>query len=216
MKKLNKSRGMTVLHAMVVIAFSSMIGAVVGSITTYSIMRPQNPSKEDLIKEYYLTENAVHVSPHTVRKKMDKGETDYILVDLRSSIEYEKEHVIGAINIPAYKDPNTSISVDTEREEKNRIIEQFRALPKEKDVIVYCYSMPCMTGRKIGKLLAENNIFVKHLNIGWNEWRYFWNLWNHDSETPTEGKDYIFSGKDPGKPKIKDTLSPCRAGELGC
>lgn len=26
----------------------------------------------------------------------------------------------------------------------------------------------------------------------------------------------IFSGKDPGKPKIKDSFSPCKVGELGC
>ncbi|MBI2617602.1 rhodanese-like domain-containing protein [Candidatus Gottesmanbacteria bacterium] len=216
MKKPNKILKIAVSRSLVIIILCSIIGALVGSVTTYSLMRSQNPSKEDLIRDYYLTENAVHVSPHTVRKKMDQGVSDFILVDLRSSLEYEKEHVIGAINIPTYKDPNTSISVDTEREEKDRIIQQFRALSKEKDIIVYCYSMPCMTGRKIGKLLAENGIFVKHLNIGWNEWRYFWNLWNHDSETLTEGKDYIVSGKDPGKPKIKDTLTPCRVGELGC
>jgi len=37
-----------------------------------------------------------------------------------------------------------------------------------------------MTGRKIGKMLAEKEIYVKHPNIGWNEWRYYWNLWNHE------------------------------------
>jgi len=61
-----------------------------------------------------------------------------------------------------------------------------------------------MTGRKIGKLLAENGIYVKSLNIGWNEWRYFWDLWNHDSETPTDGKDYIVSGGIPDSLKYPE------------
>ncbi len=148
---------------------------------------------------------------------MDKGEQRYILVDVRSAEEYETEHIVGALNIPAYKNPNTSISLDTEKEERERIIGSFRELNKQgKDVIVYCYSMPCMTGRKIGKLLAEHDIYVKHLGVGWNEWRYFWSLWNHDGETPTNVKDYVASGKEPGKPIIIDTFSPCRAGELGC
>ena len=199
-----------------IILVSSITGAVVGSIVTFLLFKSRTLTTQERIKDFYLTENAVHVSPHTVRKKMDKGETDYTLVDLRSSQEYEKEHIIGAINIPTYKDPNTSISIEGERQEKDRILRQFKELPQNQDIVVYCYSMPCMTGRKIGKLLAENGIYVKSLNIGWNEWRYFWNLWNHDSETPTDGKDYIVSGKEPGKPKIKDSFSPCKVGELGC
>lgn len=202
-------------HLMTIVV-SAVVGALAGSVTTYSIIKSSLPSKEQLIRDFYLTENAVHVSPHTIRVKMDKGETNYILVDLRSPQEYEKEHIISAISIPAYKDPNTSISIDSEKEEKERIIAAFGQLDFKKDIIVYCYSMPCMTGRKIGKLLAENGIYVKHLGIGWNEWRYFWNLWNHDAETQTEVKDYIFSGKEAGKPRLKDSFSPCKEGELGC
>ncbi len=200
----------------IIISLSAIVGALAGSLTTFFLNSSAKPNTQKLISDFYLTENAVHVSPHTIRKKMDKGETDYVLVDLRSPQEYEKEHVIGAINIPAYKDPNTSISLDSEKAEKERIISSFRSLPKGKNVVVYCYSIPCMTGRKIGKLLVENGFYVQQLGVGWNEWRYFWNLWNHDGETPTEYKDYVISGKEPGKPKLKDNFSPCKVGELGC
>ncbi len=92
---------------------------------------------------------------------MDKGDMNFILVDLRSQEEYEKEHIIGAISIPAYKDRDTSDygAVD-------RIVGEFSKLPKDKDVIVYCYSIPCMTERKIGKMLAERGIYVKLLGVG--------------------------------------------------
>lgn len=195
-----------------IILLSAFLGALVASGVTFLLLRLQKPTNNDLIKTFYDTENAVHVSPHTIRTKMSKGQTnDYILVDLRSAQEYEKEHIITAINIPAYKDPNTSAY-----DEKDRIIGEFKKLDKSKEIIVYCYSMPCMTGRKIGQMLSDNGIFVKHLNIGWNEWRYFWNLWNHDSEIPTKVEDYIQSGKEPGTPKPNQLPSPCTEGQFGC
>jgi rhodanese-related sulfurtransferase len=193
---------------------SLILAAIVGSLTTFILLKSQKPTKNDLIREFYEVENAVHVSPHSLRKMMDKKDASYVLVDLRSPQEYEKEHIVTAINIPAYKDPNTSAY-----DEKERIISEFDKLvklDKSRDIIVYCYSMPCMTGRKIGLMLSEKGIYVKHLGIGWNEWRYFWNLWNHDGETPSKMEDYIASGKDPGSPKGKGLPSPCTQGDLGC
>lgn len=198
------------------IFIAALVGGIAGSaLTLISLRQPQPaaaPTTEQLIQEFYLVENAVLVSPHGLRGKMDKGDRSYILVDLRSPQEYEKEHIVGAINIYAYSDPNTPVY-----EEKDRIAEAFRALPKDKDIIVYCYSTPCMTGRKIGKMLAENGIYVKHLGIGWNEWRHFWTSWNHEHEwRTTRAEDYIAKGKEPGTPKIRELPSPCGAGELGC
>lgn len=194
------------LLATLIIGF---IGGIVGS-----YVFDQWPSQERLIADFYKTENAVHVSPHSIRKSIMKHAVNFILVDLRSQEEYEKEHVIGAINIPAYKDPDTSAYDDIDR-----IVESFKKLDQKKDIIVYCYSIPCMTGRKIGKMLAEHGIFVKHLGIGWNEWRYFWQLWNHEHEwEKAHVEEFIAKGKEPGifneTEKIPET---CPANsEFGC
>lgn len=197
------------------IIVSAIVGACVGSGAVFLLQNYRTPSAHELIKEFYKIENAVHVSPHSLRTKMSKGQTDgYILVDLRSQQEYEKEHIITAVNVPAYKDPNTSAY-----DEQERIVGQFKELVASnpgKEIIVYCYSTACMTGRKIGKMLAENGIYVEHLGIGWNEWRYSWNLWNHDGETPTRVEDFIARGKEPGIPKTQQLPSPCGEGEFGC
>ncbi|OGY12052.1 MAG: hypothetical protein A3A58_01110 [Candidatus Blackburnbacteria bacterium RIFCSPLOWO2_01_FULL_41_27] len=196
------------------ILISSIVGALVGSSATLLLQKDENPTKNDLIKEFYEVENAVHVSPHSLRKKMSKGEVDYVLVDLRSQQEYEKEHIVTAVNVPAYKDPDTSAY-----DEKERIVGQFQELIKNnpgKDIIVYCYSTPCMTGRKIGKMLTEYGVYVQHLGIGWNEWRYYWNLWNHDGEAASKVEDYVVSGKEPGEPKVQELPTPCGEGEFGC
>lgn len=188
-------------------------GAIAGAGTAYGIMQYAIPhTAEHHIKDFYDVENAVHVSPHSVRRAMDKGERKYTIVDLRSPLEYANEHIVSAINIPAYTDPNTPAYGDV-----TRIVNAFNALPKDKDTVVYCYSTPCMTGRKIGQILAEHDIYVKHLGIGWNEWKYDWKSWNHEHEWAlTKPEDYIVHGKDPGTPQIRDLPNACGLNELGC
>jgi len=193
-----------------------VLGGIVGSLTTLAVLKSQTPTQEELIRDFYLTETAVLISPHHIRKAMDKGDKSFVLVDLRSEEEYIEEHIIGAINIPAYKDRDNSDygAVD-------RIVNSFRELKAEnpgKDIIAYCYSIPCMTGRKVGKILVDNDIYVKELGIGWNEWRYYWNLWNHPHEwNVTNVEDYIHTGIEPGIPKINTDSVVCLIeGDLGC
>lgn len=191
--------------------------ALTAAVVKRTESKPQSPSKNEMVADFYNIENAVHVSPHSLRKWMDAGEKTYTLVDLRSQQEYEKSHVTGAVSIPAYVDPNHSIALGTDVSQTQRIIDSFKALPQDKQIIVYCYSTACMTGRKVGQLLANNGIYVQHLGIGWNEWRYSWSDWNHDSETPSKVEDHITAGKDPGTPKIiKDRTTPCGVGDFSC
>jgi hypothetical protein len=75
-----------------------------------------------------------------------------------------------------------------------------------------------MTGRKIGKMLAEFDIYVQHLGVGWNEWRYDWTSWNHEHEwDSTDVMDYVISGPDPGVivGVEKSTACPIE-GAFGC
>ena len=200
------------VHLFFVSAVVAVLAGVAATLITLAVVE-RTQTNQERIKDFYLTETAVHVSPHHIRKAMDKGDSSFILVDLRSQEEYEREHIVGAISIPAYKDPDTSAYGDVER-----IVGEFRKLPKDKDIIVYCYSIPCMTGKKVGAMLAEHDIYVKHLGVGWNEWRYFWNQWNHEHEWgETNVEDYVVSGSEPGTLKTKEDSDTCPIeGELGC
>jgi len=186
------------------IAIIIIISFIAGFIGAFLFNEYKLSNDNMLIKEYYAVENAVLVSPHSLRKKMDANINDFILVDLRSEEEYNISHIKGAINIPAYKDKDTS-----DYDSIARIVSSFRALKEkypDKDIIVYCYSTPCMTGRKVGKILAEHGIYVKHLNIGWNEWRYFWQLWNHEHEwNITNVFNYIESVNETNKKNEKSS-----------
>lgn len=144
------------------------------------------------IAEFYAIETAVQVSPHGLRKLIDKQDKSFVLVDLRSEQEYMSWHIVWAVNIPAYKDPDTSAYDDV-----TRIVGDFKKLTRlypERSIIVYCYSMACMTGRKIGKMLAKEEIYVQHLGIGRNERKYHRTLRNHEHErSQTSSADYITS-----------------------
>jgi rhodanese-related sulfurtransferase len=198
------------------IILAIIFGAVSGALVSFMVLNNHTPSREDMVKDFYFTENEVHVSPHHIRKAMTKGDESFILVDLRSQEEYEREHVVGAVSVPAYKTPDKSAYGDVER-----IVGSFKKLESEnpdKEIIIYCYSIPCMTGRKIGKMLAEHEIYVKHLGVGWNEWRYFWTLWNHPHEwNTTNVGDYVISGSEPGEMKEGLVSKSCPIeGEFGC
>ncbi len=205
----------------VLIIFAAIFGFVFGSLGSFLVLKTYDPqekvlSDEERIKEFYLTETAVLVSPHGLRKAMTKGDESFILVDVRSEEEYIEEHIVGAVSIPAYKDKDNSDYGEVER-----IVSSFKELEEknpDKEIIVYCYSIPCMTGRKVGKMLAENDIYVKELGVGWNEWRYFWTLWNHPHEwNTTKVEDYVISGAEPGQIKEGLISKTCPIeGELGC
>lgn len=191
---------------------ASVVGLVAGAVGGIFGDNIIPKSENQLIKEFYEVENAVHVSPHGVRKHIADDTT--LLVDLRSQEEYETEHIVGAVNVPAYKNPNESAYGDVER-----IVRGFKKIiveNPEKEIVVYCYSMPCMTGRKVGKMLADHGIYVKHLGIGWQEWRYYWNLWNHDGEKKVNPADYVASGPEPGVFEGKGGSACPIGGEFGC
>lgn len=191
---------------------TAVIALAAGAVGASLVSLFVQPSRNALIRNFYATENAVHVSPHSLRKGMQSGDRSFVLVDLRSAQEYEKEHIVGAVSIPAYKDPDHSAY-----DEVSRIVEQFQSLPKDKNIIVYCYSMACMTGRKIGQMLTDHGIYVQHLGIGWNEWRYFWKQWNHEHEwATTKVEDYVAAGKEPGSFHGTPVITPCAEGQFGC
>jgi rhodanese-related sulfurtransferase len=191
-----------------------IVGGISGAFTTSYLLGDKN--QEELIAEFYAVETAVSVSPHHIRKGMAKGDNSFILVDLRSEEEYIEEHIVTAVNIPAYKNKDHS-----DYGAVGRIVSSFKELREnnlDKEIIVYCYSGPCMTGRKVGKLLSDNEIYVKHLGIGWNEWRYHWTIWNHPHEwEQTDALDYVISGNEPGIIEGVKLKKGCPIeGGLGC
>ncbi len=77
------------------------------------------------------------VSPSDLKKLIDSGNRDFVIVDVRDESEYKEGHIPSAINIPA-----ESFALKSE------------VLPKEKKIIVYCNTggRSYMAYRKLMKL----------------------------------------------------------------
>lgn len=189
-----------------------VIGTIIGALVTLIALNflegsvtPEEREQQQ-IAAYYANSVATLVSPHSLREKMSHGEDTFLLVDTRAVADYEREHIVGAINI------DSSQPLDD-------FVAAFKALPTDKEIIIYCYSAACMNGRKAGNLLAENGIYVKEMTIGWNEWRYDWEMWNYDTEWDEHVvENYVVSGMEPGVvPDEAKSFEPCPIdGTLGC
>lgn len=200
------------------ILMALVVGVIAGAILTdLASGSGTHKTQSQLMSEYYQVENAVSVSPTDVKTALQRGSYgEFVLVDLRSQVEYEEEHITSAINVPIFVDPEVSGISNEER-----IVKAFAEIKKnnpEREIIMYCYSGACMASRKAGKILSEHNIFAKHLNIGWYEWRYFWKMWSGEDGLNVE--DFITKGAEAGEPNLemKDKIiAPCSEdAEFGC
>lgn len=181
-----------------------------------SVPEGQITQESNPFLEYYTVENAVSVSPHDIRMEMDTWGTDFIIVDLRSRGEFEREHIRWAINIPG-------IDGDTSREEQEqRIVDAFKKLPKDKRIILHCYTHYCMLAKKVGLMLAKEGIQAQELNIWWNEWRNEWDLWNGEGTADTIDISKYIEGTNVESsvteiPQTGWLITPCTAEWLaGC
>ncbi|MCL4359825.1 rhodanese-like domain-containing protein [Patescibacteria group bacterium] len=176
-----------------------ILAGIIGGMTVFVIMQIRDNEQNARIRNFYEDEMSAVVSPNTVKKMIDAKNTNYILVDLRTKAEYDKEHIVTAINIPA-----PGMTAD-------QIVSAFTKLPKDKEIIVHCYSAYCTLGRTVGKLLSEHGIYVHEMDIGWSEWRYFWPLWNPGAKA-TDGTTYVTGGTSTSSALPQ----PCTAGAFGC
>ena len=90
---------------------------------------PVDDAIEAAIAKYFTdattgTFASFHFGVAKVKELVDAESTAYTILDVRQAADYAAGHIAGAVNIPFGKNMQTS----------------FNTLPKDKPVIVYCYS----------------------------------------------------------------------------
>lgn len=96
---------------------------------------------------------------------------EFILVDLRSKDEYDKEHIKGAHSLPVYELKNNKVeylTIDPATLSK---------LDKKRHIVAYGPSTSFQYQQQIISYLAKQGYSVSQLAVGWNELRHFQNLW---------------------------------------
>ncbi len=139
------------------LAVCVIVSIITALAATYAFGNLFPKSNEQKIAEFYSTETAVSVSPSDYISDLNSGKVDGLLVDLRSTSEYDSGHLITAISVPAVEMNRT------------QLVHAFSKLPKDKPIITYCYSEYCTLSREVGEALAENGIYAKHFTAGWYE-----------------------------------------------
>lgn len=110
----------------------------------------------ELSRKHFEEKLKITLGPVEMKHLLDdpRERNNFVLVDVRNRDGYREEHIPGAISIP-------------EETLQNRLNE----LPKDKDIIVYCWTLTCHLAAHAGLTLAQNGYFAREMEGGIEEWK---------------------------------------------
>jgi rhodanese-related sulfurtransferase len=114
-----------------------------------------DPHTRRLSAEEYLTaKKEFEVSPRELQVLLEEEPDTLLVVDARDHASYEKEHILGAKNVP-------------ERE----LAARMGTLPKSRRLIVYSWDLDCPLAADAAFRLARSGREARILVGGLEEWR---------------------------------------------
>jgi len=106
------------------------------------------------LKRYFEAKLAAELGPHNVKRLIDAGSRDFVILDVRSAEGYREGHVPGAVNIPFEELPN-----------------RLKELPKHKEIISYCWDVTCLLCTKASYVLASKGFTAREMIGGIETWQ---------------------------------------------
>ena len=107
------------------------------------------------LARYFEAKLAAELGPHNVKRLLDLGGQDRpLLVDVRARDGYAEGHLPGAVNIPFEELPA-----------------RLRELPKQRELVVYCWDTTCILSTKAAYILASKGYRVKEMIGGIDVWK---------------------------------------------
>ena len=100
------------------------------------------------------------------------GSSDLVLLDMKDREDYRMGHIKGAVSMPL-----------------EDIVKRYRDLPRDKDIVTYCYNQYCHLSTQGALKLVEHGIPAKEMNIGWSEWVKLGNPLHDESEGRSDCND---------------------------
>jgi len=112
--------------------------------------------------------------PVVLAGKIKKGDSDYVLIDLRSQEEYDDGHITSAISVPVY---GTELLKTDGTIDAGMVKEAFRGKLDKKIAVLYGHSAYSSFPYEVAAVLDRGGRKVKVLGLGWNEWAHFKASW---------------------------------------
>lgn len=106
--------------------------------------------------------------PLLLSSKLKKNETDFELVDIRSAADYNRGHILNAVNIPVYSTGLVSKSGDIDTDSIKKVFKAY--VNTDKFLIIYAQNAYSTIPSDIANLLGSGTKKVKALAVGWDEW----------------------------------------------
>ncbi|MBO8159220.1 rhodanese-like domain-containing protein [Thermosyntropha sp.] len=97
-----------------------------------------------------MPEHIYKINSPELKERIDAGDANILIIDIRSPEDYAKGHIKGAVNIPFAK-----------------MHEYLDKIPSDKEIFVYCY-----TGQTAGQTVAIMNMYgynARSLHFGFNK-----------------------------------------------
>ena len=116
-----------------------------------SAIKPTTPAQ---LARYFEAKLSAELGPHNVKRLLDQDPRQVVILDVRSTDGYAAGHLPGALNIPFEELPA-----------------RMSELPKNKDIITYCWNVTCLLCTKAAYVLAKRGYRAKEMLGGIEEWK---------------------------------------------
>lgn len=103
--------------------------------------------------DHFETMMLAEIDSNSVMGQVKGERKDLFIVDVRDQRSFADGHVPGAVNLPYAE-----------------IEGKFRQLPKDKLLVIYCWSAECLLATKAALKLTQLDVFPKVMRTGWAEW----------------------------------------------
>ena len=142
-----------------------------------------------------LVINSDTITPLTSILIMKKQDKNFLFVDLRSSQEFELEHIKGAVNLPSYQGKTLKEFSILDAKAILKNAGKTVSPNRNKKWILYSLSSGDPFVDEFQEVLRKKGIKVYRLTVGWNDWRNSFNSWIPEPLTPNFNISIFTEGK---------------------
>jgi len=126
------------------------------SSATVAPKKAANPLSAEARAAYFRTKLEAEWGPFDLQHALEKKDNRIIVIDTRDAESFAKEHIPGAVNIPT-----------------DELSSRLHELPKEKELVPYCWSVVCHLATRAALYLSEQGYQVHELAGGIEYWKNY-------------------------------------------
>jgi len=128
------------------------------------------PAQKKRVIDHLETMILAEIDSNSVLAQVKGERKDLFIIDARDAKSFADGHIPGAVNLPLAEVEN-----------------KFRQLPKDKLLVVYCWSSECLLAARAALKMTQLEIYPKIMRTGWAEWVA--------TKKPVERKETFGGGK---------------------